>query len=68
MKVLILSPRGRYDLYAPDTRARREAELIFRDRSGTEAEWLAAGADAEVLVVTPVTYITEGLIAQMICG
>lgn len=65
MKVLILSPRGRYDLYAPDTRARREAKLIFRDRSGTEAEWLAAGADAEVLVVTPVTYITEGLIAQM---
>ena len=55
MKVLILSPRGRYDLYAPDTRARREAELIFQDRSGTEAEWLAAGADAEVLVVTPVT-------------
>lgn len=65
MKVLILSPKGRYDLYAPDCPSRREAELIFRDRTGTEEEWLAAGADAQVLVVTPVTHIRRELIGQM---
>ena len=65
MKVLVLSPRGRYDLYAPDCRARREAELVFQDRSGTPEQWLAAGADAEVLVATPVTAVTAELIGQM---
>ena len=65
MKALILSPRGRYDLYAPDTPSRRKAELIFQPRTGTEAEWLSAGADAEVLVVTPVTDIRRELMEQM---
>lgn len=65
MKVLVLSPKKRYDRFAPDTPAFRAAQLIFCDREGTEEEWLAAGADAEALFVTPVTPITESLIARM---
>lgn len=65
MRVLVLAPKARYDAYNPDTPASRGAELIFADRGGTEAEWLAAGADAEALFVTPITPITEHLIAQM---
>jgi D-3-phosphoglycerate dehydrogenase len=65
MKVLILAPQARYEQYGPAPEARKGLELVFQDRTGTEAEWLAAGADAEVLVVTPVTAVTEQLIARM---
>lgn len=65
MKVLVLAPKARYEEYAPDLPARREAELVFCDRNGTEEQWLAAGADAQALFVTPVTPITERFIAQM---
>ena len=65
MKVLVLAPQERYAAYGPEPEARRELELVFRDRNGTEEEWLAAGGDAEALVVTPVTAVTEGLIARM---
>jgi len=65
MKVLVLSPKERYDRYAPDTAAFRAAELVFCDREGTETEWLAAGSDAKALFVTPVTPITAGLIDRM---
>ena len=65
MKVLILAPQARYDQYGPAPEAREGLELVFRDRTGTEAEWLEAGADAEVLVVTPVTAVTEQLIERM---
>ena len=65
MKVLVLSPRIRYDTYAVDSPVRSRVEMVFCDRNGTEAEWLAAGADAEVLFVTPVTPITETLISRM---
>ena len=65
MKVLVLAPKARYDAYTPDTPAARSAELVFADRNGTEADWLAAGADAEALFVTPVTPITDELIARM---
>ena len=63
MKVLILARRERYDAYGPEDR--HGLELVFRDRGGTEEEWLAAGGDAEALVVTPVTAVTEHLIARM---
>ena len=65
MKALVLSRRERYERFAPDRPIVRETELVFCDRSGTEEEWLAAAADAEALVVTPVTWITENLIARM---
>lgn len=65
MKVLVLAPKARYDAYSPDTPERRTAKLVFADRNGTEAEWLAAGRDAAALFVTPVTVITEELMAQM---
>lgn len=65
MKVLVLAPKSRYDAYTPNTPASRAAELVFADRTGAEAEWLAAGADAEALFVTPVTWITESLMEQM---
>lgn len=65
MKVLVLAPKSRYDAYDPNTPASRAAELIFADRNGTEEEWLAAGADAEALFVTPITWVTGELIARM---
>ena len=65
MKVLVLAPEERYRKFMPDTPVSRKAELIFCDRSGTEEDWLAAGADAEVLFVTPVTWVTERLIAGL---
>ena len=65
MKVLVLSSKERYDRFAPDTKAYRDSELVFCSREGTEEEWLAAGADAEVLFVTPVTHIRESLLSRM---
>lgn len=65
MKVMVLSYKNRYDNFAPDTPAFRASELVFCDRNGTEAEWLAAAGDAEALFVTPITHITENLIARM---
>ena len=65
MKVLVLSPKERYDVFAPDTPAFRAAELIFCDRERSEEEWLAVGKEAEAMFVTPVTPITEKLISQM---
>lgn len=66
MKVLALSHKGRYDQFAPkDSPAYQAAELVFRNREGTEEEWLAAGGDAEALFVTPVTWIRESLIDRM---
>lgn len=66
MKVLVLSHKGRYDRFAPKASpAWQAAELIFCDREGTEADWLAAGGDAEAMFVTPVTWIRESLLARM---
>lgn len=64
MKVLVLAPKARYDRYSPDA-ARLGAELVFADRSGTPEAWLAAGADAQALFVTPITWVTEELMASM---
>lgn len=65
MKVLVLAPEDRYKRFLPEISVPRQVELVFCGRNGTEAEWLAAGADAEALFVTPVTRITERLIAEM---
>ena len=65
MKVLVATPKFRYDTFAPDTPAFRAAELIFCDRRGTEADWLAAAGDAEVILVSPITPIRESLISRM---
>ena len=65
MKVMVITPKFRYDTFAPDTPAFRAAELIFCDRRGTEADWLAAAGDAEVILVSPITPIRESLISRM---
>ena len=66
MKVLVLTMKKRYDRFAPkDSAAYRAAELIFCDREASEEEWLSAGGDAEVLFVTPVTWVRESLISRM---
>ena len=65
MKVLVLAPKSRYVTYGPETPTSKAAQLIFCDREGTEAEWLAAGGDADALFVTPVTAISAAFIAQM---
>lgn len=65
MKVLVLAPRERYDAFSANNPVRQAAELVFCDRSGTAEQWLAAGGDAEVLVVTPVTWVDEGLLSRM---
>ena len=45
--------------------AYKAAELVFCDRDASEEEWLSAGGDAEVIFVTPVTWVRESLIARM---
>ena len=65
MKAMVLSRKERYERFAPDRPIVRETELVFCDRSGTAEQWLAAGGDAEVLVVTPVTWVDEGLLSRM---
>ena len=66
MKVLVLTMKKRYDRFAPkDSTAYQAAELIFCDRDASEEEWLSAGGDAEVIFVTPVTWVRESLIARM---
>ena len=66
MKVLVLTMKKRYDRFAPrDSAAYKAAELIFCDRDASEEEWLSAGGDAEVIFVTPVTWVRESLIARM---
>ena len=66
MKVLVLTMKKRYDRFAPrDSAAYRAAELIFCDREASEEEWLSAGGDAEVIFVTPVTWVRESLIARV---
>ena len=66
MKVLVLTMKKRYDRFAPkDSPAYQAAELVFCDRDASEEEWLSAGGDAEVIFVTPVTWVRESLIARM---
>lgn len=65
MKVLVLAPRSRYEKYDPHTPASQAAELLFADRDGTVAEWLAVGAEAEAMIVSPFTPIPAELIAGM---
>lgn len=65
MKVLVLSEKSRYEKFNPDTPTVHAAELIFADRLASEEEWLAAGADAEVLFATPVTPVSVYLIERM---
>jgi len=66
VKVLVLSHQGRYERFAPRTSAAyRAAELVFCGREESEEAWLAAGADADALFVTPVTWVRESLMARM---
>lgn len=66
MKVLVLSARSRYQQFAPaDSAAYRACKMVFCDREASEETWLAAGRDAEALVVTPVTPVRAELIEQM---
>ncbi len=65
MKVLVLAPKSRYDAFGSDLPAAKLAELVFCDREGTEAEWLAAAGDADALFVTPVTPVSAELISSM---
>jgi D-3-phosphoglycerate dehydrogenase len=65
MKVLVLAPKTRYDQFSADNPTRLRCELVFRDRNDSEAEILTAGADADALIVTPITPVSAELIAQM---
>lgn len=65
MKVLVLAPKARYDAYSADNPTRAKCELVFCDREADEKTFLAAGADASALFVTPVTEVSERLMSQM---
>ena len=65
MKVLVLAPRSRYETYSPELLSRPDLDLVFCDRNGREEDWLAAGADAEALFVTPVTWVRQELLDRM---
>ena len=49
MKIVILGAEARYRAYQPAMPFIQQQELVFLDKDSTEAEILAAGADAEVL-------------------
>ncbi len=65
MKVLILASQKRHELFAPDIPIRKQAELVFCDRNGTSDDFLAAGADADALFVSPTTSVPRSMIEQM---
>ena len=48
MKIVILGAEARYRAYQPAMPFIQQQELVFLDKDSTEAEILAAGADAEV--------------------
>ena len=45
----------------------QQQELVFLDKDSTEAEILAAGADAEVLFVDAITVVSAALMEHMPC-
>lgn len=65
MKVLVLAPQERYDAYSAHNPTRQRCQLVFCDREAGEEVWLAAGADAEALFVTPVTPVSDALMGRM---
>ena len=53
MKIVILGAEARYRAYQPAMPFIQQQELVFLDKDSTEAEILAAGADAECCSWTP---------------
>ena len=58
MKIVILGAEARYRAYQPAMPFIQQQELVFLDKDSTEAEILAAGADAEVLFVDAITVVS----------
>ena len=54
-------------LSARDALHPAKQELVFLDKDSTEAEILAAGADAEVLFVDAITVVSAALMEHMPC-
>ena len=77
MKIVILGAEARYRAYQPAMPFNAKAatiasfiqqqELVFLDKDSTEAEILAAGADAEVLFVDAITVVSAALMEHMPC-
>ena len=67
MKILILGTEARYRAYQPAMPFIQQQELVFLDKDSTEAEILAAGADAEVLFVDAITVVSAALMEHMPC-
>ena len=67
MKIVILGAEARYRAYQPDMPFIGRQELVFLDKDSTEAEILAAGADAEVLFVDAITVVSAALMEHMPC-
>ncbi len=59
MKIVILGAEARYRAYQPAMPFIQQQELVFLDKDSTEAEILAAGADAEVLFVDAITVVSR---------
>ena len=67
MKIVILGAEARYRAYQPAMPFIQQQELVFLDKDSTEAEILAAGADAEVLFVDAITVVSAALMEHMPC-
>ena len=65
MKIVILGAEARYRAYQPAMPFIQQQELVFLDKDSTEAEILAAGADAEVLFVDAITVVSAALMEHM---
>ena len=67
VKIVILGAEARYRAYQPAMPFIQQQELVFLDKDSTEAEILAAGADAEVLFVDAITVVSAALMEHMPC-
>ena len=65
MKILILGAQARYERYMPHLPFIRQQELVFMDKESSEAQILAAAADADILFVDAITPVSGTLMAQM---
>ena len=63
MKIVILGAEARYRAYQPAMPFIQQQELVFLDKDSTEAEILAAGADAEVLFVDAIAVVSASSLA-----
>lgn len=65
MKILIEGNKARYDKFMPELEFRNQLELIFCERGSSNEQRLAAGHDAEILLVDAISKVDRDLIQRI---